>query len=69
MLKYTKPREEEDDQPVAVTNLIAGQYARTNPASRRRKMTDAEVMQRLRTIVTMGDPDRKYQKLEKIGSG
>jgi hypothetical protein len=49
---------------------MAGQFARTNgPATRRRKMSDAEVMQRLRTIVTIGDPDRKYQKLEKIGSG
>lgn len=32
-------------------------------------MTDAEVIARLRTIVTIGNPDRKYQKVDKIGSG
>ena len=39
------------------------------PAGRRKKMSDAEVLDRLRHIVSMGNPDRKYQKLEKIGSG
>lgn len=35
----------------------------------RRKMTDAEVLGKLKTIVTIGNPDKKYQKTGKIGSG
>lgn len=32
-------------------------------------MTDAEVLTKLRTIVSIGNPDRKYRKVDKIGSG
>lgn len=32
-------------------------------------MTDAEVLAKLRTIVSIGNPDRKYKKVDKIGSG
>ena len=32
-------------------------------------MTDEEIMERLRSIVTVGDPNRKYTKMEKIGQG
>jgi p21-activated kinase 1 len=44
-----------------------GVQSRTN--NRRRKITDAEVLAKLRTIVTIGNPDRKYQKVDKIGFG
>ncbi|XP_077307500.1 serine/threonine-protein kinase PAK 1 isoform X2 [Lithobates pipiens] len=33
------------------------------------KMTDAEVLENLRTIVTVGDPKKKYTRFEKIGQG
>lgn len=33
------------------------------------RISDAEVIKRLRSIVTIGDPNRKYRKLEKIGQG
>ncbi|XP_065643922.1 serine/threonine-protein kinase PAK 3 isoform X2 [Hydra vulgaris] len=36
---------------------------------KRRKMTDEEIMAKLRTIVTVGDPNKKYSKFEKIGQG
>lgn len=36
---------------------------------RKRKMTDEEILEKLRTIVSVGDPNRKYTKLEKIGQG
>jgi len=43
------------------------------PASQERqkkkKMTDEEILTRLRQIVTVGDPNRKYTKMEKIGQG
>ena len=32
-------------------------------------MSDTEVLAKLRTIVTIGNPDRKYKKVDKIGSG
>jgi DNA primase len=30
-------------------------------------MTDEEIIEKLRTIVTIGDPNRKYTKMEKKG--
>ncbi|MGH0170082.1 UNVERIFIED_CONTAM: hypothetical protein FKN15_070346 [Acipenser sinensis] len=33
------------------------------------KMTDEEIMERLRTIVSIGDPKKKYTRYEKIGQG
>ena len=43
----------------------------TKPAERqkKKKMTDEEILSRLRQIVTVGDPNRKYTKMEKIGQG
>lgn len=38
-------------------------------AQRRKKMSDEEILERLRTIVSIGDPNRKYTKMEKIGQG
>ena len=32
-------------------------------------MTDEEILSKLRTIVTVGDPNRKYTKMEQIGQG
>lgn len=36
---------------------------------KKKKMTDEEVMSRLRQIVSIGDPNRKYTKIERIGQG
>ncbi len=36
---------------------------------KKKKMSDEEIMDRLKTIVTVGDPNRKYTKMEKIGQG
>uniref|UniRef100_T1I4J2 non-specific serine/threonine protein kinase n=1 Tax=Rhodnius prolixus TaxID=13249 RepID=T1I4J2_RHOPR len=42
----------------------------TTPAQvRKKKLSDDEILDRLRTIVTVGDPNRKYTKMEKIGQG
>ncbi|TKR81901.1 hypothetical protein L596_015699 [Steinernema carpocapsae] len=76
---YTKPKEEEDKRDSMLitpgkfgTGLIGGKSANGSASTNmrnRRKVSDAEVLQKLRTIVTMGNPDRKYQKVDKIGSG
>ncbi|XP_058804034.1 serine/threonine-protein kinase Pak [Phymastichus coffea] len=36
---------------------------------RKKKMSDDEILEKLRTIVSIGDPNRKYTKMEKIGQG
>ncbi|XP_046903161.1 serine/threonine-protein kinase PAK 2-like [Hypomesus transpacificus] len=36
---------------------------------RKGKMTDEEIMDKLRTIVSIGDPKKKYTRYEKIGQG
>lgn len=39
------------------------------PAPRKKKMSDEEILEKLRLIVSVGDPNRKYTKMEKIGQG
>uniref|UniRef100_A0A8C9ZS32 non-specific serine/threonine protein kinase n=1 Tax=Sander lucioperca TaxID=283035 RepID=A0A8C9ZS32_SANLU len=43
----------------------------TPPESQRKKskMTDEEILERLRSIVSVGDPKKKYTRFEKIGQG
>ncbi|KAI5693890.1 hypothetical protein M8J76_008300 [Diaphorina citri] len=36
---------------------------------RKKKLSDDEIIEKLRTIVSVGDPNRKYTKMEKIGQG
>ncbi|XP_063697058.1 serine/threonine-protein kinase Pak isoform X1 [Culicoides brevitarsis] len=36
---------------------------------KKKKMSDEEILEKLRTIVSVGDPTRKYTKMEKIGQG
>ncbi|XP_058823204.1 serine/threonine-protein kinase Pak-like isoform X2 [Topomyia yanbarensis] len=49
--------------------------ANTEPSTQQRanlkkkKMSDEEILEKLRTIVSVGDPKRKYNKMEKIGQG
>ena len=39
------------------------------PNARKKKMSDEEILEKLRSIVSVGDPNRKYTKMEKIGQG
>ncbi|KAK9504567.1 hypothetical protein O3M35_010875 [Rhynocoris fuscipes] len=80
--KYTKPVEEitptAPSTPLRTTNgtvtapstpsLDKNKNHNTTPV-RKKKLTDDEILDRLRTIVTVGDPNRKYTKMEKIGQG
>lgn len=43
--------------------------ARNGGGLKKKKMTDEEILERLRIIVSVGDPNRKYTKMEKIGQG
>ncbi|KAL7293398.1 hypothetical protein TKK_0013163 [Trichogramma kaykai] len=40
-----------------------------NEKARKKRMSDEEILEKLRTIVSIGDPNRKYTKMEKIGQG
>ena len=42
---------------------------RTAEKQKKKKMTDEEIQEKLRAIVSVGDPNRKYTKMEKIGQG
>lgn len=57
---YTKPVEVEEKTNGAISK---------NDKPKKKKMTDEEIIEKLRTIVTIGDPNRKYTKMEKIGQG
>ncbi|XP_076435822.1 LOW QUALITY PROTEIN: serine/threonine-protein kinase PAK 3-like [Babylonia areolata] len=59
---YTKPIEHEQKSKDTTSDPKA-------PKPSKKKMTDAEILEKLRTIVSIGDPNRKYTKMEKIGQG
>ncbi|VDN01192.1 unnamed protein product [Thelazia callipaeda] len=69
---YTKPKTDEGKIELSMSNALitAGHFGLSNRTTgRRKKISDSEVLAKLRTIVTIGNPDRKYQKVNKIGSG
>lgn len=78
---YTKPVEEtkttlnglanldknKNHSPNNTNNTVQSRAASDN--KQRKKISDEEILDRLRTIVSVGDPNRKYTKMEKIGQG
>jgi p21-activated kinase 1 len=78
---YTKPIdfdiEDGDGNSLKIPEIIgariSGEFAQETgqnvQSNKDSKMSDEEVMNRLRQIVTVGDPNRRYTKLEKIGKG
>ena len=54
------------DKPLPSTTTNATPATTTKPV-KKKKMTDEEIYDRLRSIVSVGDPNRKYTKLDKIG--
>lgn len=50
-------------------NQAGPEVSRAASDKRKKKMTDEEILEKLRTIVSVGDPNRKYTKMEKIGQG
>ncbi len=76
---YTKPVDEDenaaDENALKVPdNLVKPSEEKTTPRNpndrpKKKKMSDEEILERLKTIVSVGDPNRKYTKMEKIGQG
>lgn len=50
-------------------NQAGSEMSRAASEKRKKKMTDEEILEKLRNIVSVGDPNRKYTKLDKIGQG
>uniref|UniRef100_A0A8B9CCI0 non-specific serine/threonine protein kinase n=1 Tax=Anser brachyrhynchus TaxID=132585 RepID=A0A8B9CCI0_9AVES len=44
-------------------------YRNTDRQRKKSKMTDEEILEKLRSIVSVGDPKKKYTRFEKIGLG
>ncbi|XP_030065998.1 serine/threonine-protein kinase PAK 3 isoform X1 [Microcaecilia unicolor] len=44
-------------------------YRNTDRQRKKSKMTDEEILEKLRSIVSIGDPKKKYTRFEKIGQG
>uniref|UniRef100_A0A8C9ZFZ9 non-specific serine/threonine protein kinase n=1 Tax=Sander lucioperca TaxID=283035 RepID=A0A8C9ZFZ9_SANLU len=53
-------------QPDNTSNTM---YRHTDRQRKKSKMTDEEILERLRSIVSVGDPKKKYTRFEKIGQG
>uniref|UniRef100_A0A0K0E0N6 non-specific serine/threonine protein kinase n=1 Tax=Strongyloides stercoralis TaxID=6248 RepID=A0A0K0E0N6_STRER len=67
---YTKPKDEDEKMSSTITASGGfGKDVKRDVSQRKKKLSDAEVLTRLRSIVTIGNPDRRYQKVDKIGSG
>lgn len=69
---YTKPIEKEEVKNGSRLGLDGKDITNNNnlsTKSKKKKMTDEEIMEKLRSIVSVGDPNKKYTKIEKIGQG
>uniref|UniRef100_A0A3Q3EV41 non-specific serine/threonine protein kinase n=1 Tax=Kryptolebias marmoratus TaxID=37003 RepID=A0A3Q3EV41_KRYMA len=58
-----------DPVPAPSTCPDGDTAAKTADRPKKSKMTDVEIMDKLRTIVSIGDPKKKYTRYEKIGQG
>lgn len=57
------------DQATTLTSPQQGISSERIERQKRKKMSDEEIYAKLRGIVSIGDPNKKYTKLEKIGQG
>ena len=80
--QYTKPVDDDvknealayDKRDIANNNnapatMTPAPTTTTTVVTRKKKMSDEEIMEKIRSIVSVGDPNRRYTKIEKIGSG
>ncbi|XP_041076528.1 serine/threonine-protein kinase PAK 3 isoform X1 [Polyodon spathula] len=70
----TAPMKEASTSPVSsipdnTTSTTSTLYRHTDRQRKKSKMTDEEILERLRSIVSVGYPKKKYTRFEKIGQG
>ncbi|XP_072230743.1 serine/threonine-protein kinase PAK 3 isoform X3 [Leuresthes tenuis] len=66
LVKEVPTPPESQVQPENTSNTM---YRHTDRQRKKSKMTDEEILERLRSIVSVGDPKKKYTRFEKIGQG
>lgn len=59
----SQPQQQQQQQPLQQT------HSNNQVQMKKKKMSDEEVFSKLRQIVSIGDPNRKYTKIERIGQG
>ncbi|KAM5181805.1 serine/threonine-protein kinase PAK 1 [Mantella aurantiaca] len=62
---HSEPSEPTENSTSSVDNGAKG----SDRMKKKPKMTDEEILEKLRTIVSVGDPKKKYTRFEKIGQG
>uniref|UniRef100_A0A2K5XUK6 non-specific serine/threonine protein kinase n=1 Tax=Mandrillus leucophaeus TaxID=9568 RepID=A0A2K5XUK6_MANLE len=65
---YTRSVIDPVPAPVGDSSVDGGAKS-SDKQKKKTKMTDEEIMEKLRTIVSIGDPKKKYTRYEKIGQG
>ncbi|XP_077467887.1 serine/threonine-protein kinase PAK 1 [Stigmatopora argus] len=55
--------------PADAVDAAGASLPRPQDKGRKKKMSDEEILEKLRTIVSVGDPKKKYTRFEKIGQG
>nr|XP_006003672.1 PREDICTED: serine/threonine-protein kinase PAK 3 [Latimeria chalumnae] len=64
------PAKEVSTSPVSSqSETTRSLYRSTDRQRKKSKMSDEEILERLRSIVSVGDPKKKYTRFEKIGQG
>ncbi|XP_074057042.1 serine/threonine-protein kinase PAK 3 isoform X1 [Macrotis lagotis] len=66
-LPVTPPKEA--SAPTAENSPSNTLYRNADRQRKKSKMTDEEILEKLRSIVSIGDPKKKYTRFEKIGQG
>lgn len=66
---YTRSVIDPIPAPAALAETDSSRSADKQKKGKGGKMTDEEIMEKLRTIVSIGDPKKKYTRYEKIGQG
>uniref|UniRef100_A0A3B4YIW2 non-specific serine/threonine protein kinase n=1 Tax=Seriola lalandi dorsalis TaxID=1841481 RepID=A0A3B4YIW2_SERLL len=63
------PSEGAPSSPPSASPAPGPSLPRPQDKTRKKKMSDEEILEKLRTIVSVGDPKKKYTRFEKIGQG
>ncbi|OCF59115.1 STE/STE20/PAKA protein kinase [Kwoniella mangroviensis CBS 10435] len=66
-----KPDVKQDSEPKALpsTTPIQAQTSTSRPERRISTMNEAQIMEKLRSVVSAGDPAQLYSKIKKVGQG
>ncbi|XP_014840514.1 PREDICTED: serine/threonine-protein kinase PAK 1 isoform X2 [Poecilia mexicana] len=63
------PAEAAPSSPPSASPAPGPSLPRAQDKNKKKKMSDEEILEKLRTIVSVGDPKKKYTRFEKIGQG